>query len=63
MTVRETPWAPGTPCWVDLMTPDQAAAREFYAALFGWQIDVGRRRPGTTAWRRCAATASPASAG
>ena len=46
MTVRETPWAPGTPCWVDLMTPDQEAAREFYAALFGWQIDVGPEETG-----------------
>ena len=46
MTVRETPWDPGTPCWVDLMTPDQQAAREFYSALFGWQIDVGPEETG-----------------
>jgi len=46
MTVRETPWDPGTPCWVDLMTPDQEAAREFYSALFGWQIDVGPEETG-----------------
>jgi predicted enzyme related to lactoylglutathione lyase len=46
MTVRETPWPPGTPCWVDLMTPDQAAARDFYSALFGWQIDVGPEETG-----------------
>jgi predicted enzyme related to lactoylglutathione lyase len=41
MTVRDTAWPAGTPCWVDLMTTDEAAAREFYAALFGWQIEVG----------------------
>jgi uncharacterized protein len=26
----------GTPSWVELMTPDQGAAREFYGGLFGW---------------------------
>jgi predicted enzyme related to lactoylglutathione lyase len=46
MTIRETPWPPGTPCWVELMTTDQAAGREFYAALFGWQIDVGGEETG-----------------
>ena len=28
----------GTPSYVDLMTPDQRAAGEFYGQLFGWQI-------------------------
>lgn len=41
MTVHTDVWAPGTPCWADLMTTDPAAAREFYAGLFGWQIEVG----------------------
>ncbi|WP_327065170.1 VOC family protein [Kitasatospora sp. NBC_01250] len=35
------PYAPGTPCWVDLMTPDQQAALDFYRDLFGWQGEVG----------------------
>ncbi|HEY3485306.1 MAG TPA: VOC family protein [Ilumatobacteraceae bacterium] len=26
----------GAPCWVDLMTSDQAGARAFYGELFGW---------------------------
>lgn len=26
----------GTPNWVDLQTNDQSAAKDFYAALFGW---------------------------
>jgi predicted enzyme related to lactoylglutathione lyase len=30
---------PGTLCWSDLMTPDPAAAAEFYRALFGWQVE------------------------
>jgi predicted enzyme related to lactoylglutathione lyase len=41
MVERDTPWAPGTPCWVDLMTTDQAAARSFYGELFGWDVEVG----------------------
>jgi uncharacterized protein len=32
-------FAPGTFCWVELSTTDQAAAKEFYAALFGWVAD------------------------
>jgi predicted enzyme related to lactoylglutathione lyase len=28
------------PVWVDLSTPDPAAARDFYARLFGWDVAV-----------------------
>ena len=28
------------PAWVDLATSDAAAAREFYAKVFGWDIQV-----------------------
>lgn len=35
------PYEPGTPCWVDLMVPDQQAALDFYRDLFGWQGEVG----------------------
>jgi predicted enzyme related to lactoylglutathione lyase len=28
------------PAWVDLASSDSAAAREFYGALFGWDIEV-----------------------
>ncbi|GAB2714906.1 VOC family protein [Kitasatospora kifunensis] len=35
------PYAPGTPCWFDLMVPDQQAALDFYRDLFGWQGEVG----------------------
>ena len=31
-------YAPGTPNWVDLSTPDPNAAAEFYSALFGWDV-------------------------
>ncbi len=33
---------PGTLCWADLMTPDQAGAAKFYQAVFGWQLDPGK---------------------
>ncbi|MFB9592923.1 VOC family protein [Streptomyces racemochromogenes] len=35
------PYKPGTPCWIDLMVPDQQAAIDFYSDLFGWQGEVG----------------------
>ncbi|HEY5837267.1 VOC family protein [Streptomyces sp.] len=36
-----TPYEPGTPCWIDLMVPDQRAALDFYRDLFGWQGEIG----------------------
>jgi predicted enzyme related to lactoylglutathione lyase len=32
-------YTPGTFCWVDLSTTDQAAAKEFYGGLFGWEAE------------------------
>jgi predicted enzyme related to lactoylglutathione lyase len=32
-------YAPGTFCWVELATTDQAAAKAFYGGLFGWEAD------------------------
>lgn len=29
----------GTPSYVELTTPDQAAAKEFYGPLFGWELE------------------------
>ena len=40
MTTRSTPFAPGTPCWVDLMSSDAPAATTFYTSLFGWTADA-----------------------
>jgi len=28
------------PAWVELSSPDAAASRDFYARLFGWQVEV-----------------------
>ncbi|WP_019816496.1 VOC family protein [Saccharomonospora saliphila] len=42
MTVRDTAWPDGTPCWADLMVPDPRMAMDFYGALFGWDFtDLG----------------------
>lgn len=37
---QRTSYEPGTPCWVDLMTPDVAASTAFYTALFGWDTET-----------------------
>ena len=37
MPVFDT-YTQGTPNWVELMTPDQRGAAEFYGALFGWEM-------------------------
>jgi len=34
-----TEYAPGTPCWVDVTSPDLDATTAFYAGLFGWAAD------------------------
>ncbi len=50
---ERTSYEPGTPCWVDLGSPDLDASVEFYAALFGWEVpesenveQTGRLPPG-----------------
>jgi predicted enzyme related to lactoylglutathione lyase len=35
---ERTSYTPGTPCWVDLSTPDLEAAERFYFGLYGWRI-------------------------
>lgn len=32
---------PGTPAWVELMTPDLEGGRKFYGDLFGWTFEGG----------------------
>jgi uncharacterized protein len=36
---ERTQYTPGTFSWADLSTTDQAAAKEFYAGLFGWEAE------------------------
>ncbi|MFI1972912.1 glyoxalase [Streptomyces cinnamoneus] len=46
------PYVPGTPCWVDLVVPDQREALDFYRDLFGWQGEPGP--PETGGYAVCA---------
>ncbi|MGH3357591.1 MAG: VOC family protein [Nocardioidaceae bacterium] len=39
MSTRDTPFAPGTPCWVDLYTTDIDGAKAFYGGLFDWSFE------------------------
>ena len=49
MTTRSTPFAPGTPCWVDLFTSDPERSQAFYAAVLGWEFaDQGEAYGGYT---------------
>jgi len=41
MPTRDTPFAAGTPCWVDLATSDADRSLEFYGTLFGWTSEGG----------------------
>ncbi len=36
---ERTKYEPGTFCWTDLTTTDQAAAKVFYSGLFGWEAE------------------------
>ena len=40
---ERTSYAPGTPSWVDMGSPDPAAAAVFYGALFGWTVEPDER--------------------
>jgi uncharacterized protein len=51
------PYAPGTPCWVDLTVPDQQAALDFYRDVFGWQGEIGS--PETGGYSVCTLNGKP----
>lgn len=42
---ERTNYAPGTPSWIDLATPDVPASKRFYGALFGWDFEEGSDDP------------------
>jgi len=48
---ERTSYEPGTPCWIDLGTPDQDAAGEFYGALFGWELQEDENAEQTGGYR------------
>jgi uncharacterized protein len=49
---ERTSYAPGTPSWVDLGSPDLDAAVEFYTGLFGWQVPESENAEQTGGYRR-----------
>jgi len=48
---EETTFKPGTPCWIDLGTPDQDAAGDFYGRLFGWTLHEDENAEQTGGYR------------
>jgi len=50
MSVK-TSYEPGTFCWIDLGTPDQDAAGEFYGALYGWELKEDENAEQTGGYR------------
>lgn len=52
-----TKYAPGTPSWVDLGTPDPTDASRFYSGLFGWTIEEGPPEAG--GYRMCMLDGKP----
>jgi uncharacterized protein len=47
-----TTYVPGTPCWVDLSTPDIEASAAFYGALLGWDVPELPNSPEMGGYRR-----------
>ena len=45
-------YEPGTPCWVDLGSPDLDASADFYGALFGWRVPESENVEETGGYRR-----------
>jgi len=43
VTIAEVP---GTACWADCSTPDQAGAVKFYQAVFAWKCEAGKDNDG-----------------
>jgi uncharacterized protein len=46
-----TTYAPGTPCWVDLGTPDIDKAVDFYAEVLGWEVPPSENPEETGGYR------------
>jgi predicted enzyme related to lactoylglutathione lyase len=56
---ERTSYAPGTPCWVDLGTPDIDAAAAFYGGLFGWSAEEGENAEQTGGYRQAELRGKP----
>lgn len=49
---EKSSYEPGTPCWVDLGSPDLDASVGFYTALFGWRVPESENVEETGGYRR-----------
>jgi predicted enzyme related to lactoylglutathione lyase len=49
---ERTSYAPGTPSWVDLGSPDLDASVDFYSGLFGWEVPASENVEQTGGYRR-----------
>ncbi len=56
---ERTSYAPGTPCWVDLGTPDIEAAVDFYGGLFGWDVPETETAEQTGGYRQAMLRGKP----
>lgn len=56
---ERTSYVPGTPCWVDLGTPDIDAAAAFYGGLFGWSVEEGENAEQTGGYRQAMLRSKP----
>jgi predicted enzyme related to lactoylglutathione lyase len=56
---ERTSYAPGTPCWADLGTPDIDAAAQFYGGLFGWTAEEGENAEQTGGYRQAMLRGKP----
>jgi len=56
---ERTSYTPGTPCWVDLGTPDIAAAAAFYGGLFDWSVKEGENAEQTGGYRQATLRGKP----
>jgi hypothetical protein len=56
---ERTSYAPGTPCWVDLGSPDLDASVEFYGGLFGWEVPEAENAEQTGGYRQAMLRGKP----
>jgi uncharacterized protein len=61
MMSERTSYAPGTPCWVDLGSPDLNASIEFYGGLFGWDVPETENAEQTGGYRQAMLRGTPVS--
>jgi hypothetical protein len=54
-----TTYKPGTPCWVDLGSPDLDATISFYGGLFGWDVPESDNAEQTGGYRQASLRGKP----